>query len=187
MKTLTVNLNQSIIKRISNLSGGDLAILRRCNHNPLESEKLFPVLGKLGFLNSPTNSIIACLYAAYHGQDDLPYFQPKFNFGEAFQKAYNPEHSKDKDIRFRSLLSTTDWDQLAYRLRQAVKLLKSKSVLIDFSILLRDLNSWNSENRWVQREWAKGYYPSQDISPDNSNPEDNTASDEDEEENDSFL
>ncbi|EPG75078.1 putative CRISPR type TIGR02548-associated protein CasB/Cse2 [Leptospira fainei serovar Hurstbridge str. BUT 6] len=111
-------------------------------------------------MNSPERSLVACLYAAYHAPGDQPYTNSKFNFGEAFQKAYNPDLKNDKDIRFRGLLATTDLNQLAYRLRQATRLIKSKAGLIDFSILLRDLYSWNSDNKWVQREWAKGYYSS---------------------------
>ncbi|EMK25500.1 type I-E CRISPR-associated protein Cse2/CasB [Leptospira kirschneri] len=183
MNTILLNRNQAIIKKISELSSGDLAILRRCNKAPLESERLLPVLGKLGFLKFPEKALIACLYASYHRQEEQPYSIQKFNFGEAFQKAYNPDAKNDKDIRFRGLLAATDQNQLSYRLRQAVRLIKSQSIPIDFSILLRDLYSWNSEEKRVQREWAKGYYSSFD-NDQITQPQDDETSFDDIEEND---
>jgi CRISPR type I-E-associated protein CasB/Cse2 len=160
MTTLTEDKNRETIERISKLGSGDLAILRRCNKNPLEDTKLFSVLGRLGFINSYEKSLIACLYAVYHRNEDNPYYSESFNFGKAFQEAYNPEQKEDKDIRFRALLTSSDKEQLSYRLRQSVKLIKSHNIKIDFSILLKNLYNWDSNKQWVQRKWAEGYYKS---------------------------
>ena len=67
---------------------------------------------------------------------------------------------KDNDLRFRALLSSKDRSQLSYRLRQAVRLIHSKGISIDFSVLLSHLYSWHADDSWVQRKWAEGYYQS---------------------------
>ncbi|MCT8335190.1 type I-E CRISPR-associated protein Cse2/CasB [Leptospira sp. 85282-16] len=186
MTTLTENTYRDVIDKISKLGSGDMAILRRCNKNPLEDSKLFPVLGRLGFINSYEKSLVVCLYAAYHRKEDNPYYSDSFNFGKAFQEAYNPEQKEDKDIRFRALLTASDKEQLSYRLRQAIKLLKSQNIKIDFSVLLKNLYNWNSDKQWVQRKWAEGYYKSfsdadtkaQDIAPDINESEDSDLENE---------
>jgi len=182
MTTFTKNTFQEDIDKISKLGSGDLAILRRCNKNPLEETKLFPVLGRLGFINSYEKSLVACLYAAYHRKEDNPYYSDSFNFGKAFQEAYNPELKEDKDIRFRALLTASDKEQLSYRLRQAIKLLKSQNIRIDFSILLKNLYNWNGDKQWVQRKWAEGYYKS--ISDTNTNAQDSDLGIEESEDSD---
>lgn len=160
MTTIIEDTYRDTIDKIAKLGLGDLAKLRRCNKNPLEDVRLFSVLGRLGFVNSYERSLIACLYAAYHNKEENPYYSNSFNFGKAFQEAYNPELKEDKDIRFRALLTANDKEQLSYRLRQAIKLLKSQEIKIDFSVLLKNLYNWNSDKQWVQRKWAEGYYKS---------------------------
>lgn len=186
MTTLIEDKYRDAIERISKLGSGDLAVLRRCNKNPLEDTKVFSVLGRLGFINSYEKSLVACVYAVYHRKEDNPYYSDSFNFGKAFQEAYNPEQKEDKDIRFRALLTSSDKEQLSYRLRQSIKLIKSHNIKIDFSILLKNLYNWNSDKQWVQREWAKGYYKSAPesnaISPDSDNESGTDDSGEDESE-----
>jgi len=144
-------------KQLSSLSSGELAILRRCNQNPLEDPRLFSTLGKLGKLNSYDHSLVACLYAVYHRPEDKPIEIEKFNIGNAFRDSYDPENKK-QDTRFRAILSADKGDALAYRLRQAVRLIRSKNQPIDFDELLIHLLNWEHSSKWVQREWAKGYY-----------------------------
>jgi CRISPR type I-E-associated protein CasB/Cse2 len=149
--------NREFIERLAKLSGADLAVLRRCNRNPLADERLFTVLGKLGILGSYNHSLSACLYAVYHRAGDTPRFIEWFTFGRAFRNAYDPKDQK-QDTRFRALLVADKGDALAFRLRQAIQLLKSREEPVDFSILLGDLYNWESPDRRVQRKWAEGYY-----------------------------
>lgn len=64
--------------------------------------------------------------------------------------------SKSIEDRFIALLDA-DTDQLQYRLRQMVALLKDTAP-IDWSELLRDLKYWNTESKTTQRRWAKSFY-----------------------------
>jgi len=57
--------------------------------------------------------------------------------------------------RFINLLDA-DADQLPYRLRQMVALLKDYP--IDFEHLLKDLMFWNSSRKTTQTTWARDYY-----------------------------
>jgi CRISPR type I-E-associated protein CasB/Cse2 len=169
------------IKRLSELKTGELAILRRCNRNPLEDERLFTVLGKLGILNRYEYALTACLYAVYHKADEKPIFIEYYNFGESFKKSYDPTNDKN-DIRFRSILTADKGDALSYRLRQTIRLIRRRDEPIDFSILLGDLYGWERTDKKIQRKWAKGYYknehqeselPDEDKQDDESNEEDN--------------
>jgi CRISPR type I-E-associated protein CasB/Cse2 len=175
-----VNQGKAFIQRITNLSAGDLAILRRCNQNPLEDQRLFSTLGKLGALNTYEYALVACLYAVYYNADDRPEFLDKYNFGKAFRNAYDPKNEK-QDTRFRAILSADKGDALAYRLRQAVRFLKSKGESIDFVKLVSDLFNWEEQSRFVQRKWARGYYEGfsdQMDFPEDNNSEEDTNEDE---------
>jgi CRISPR system Cascade subunit CasB len=59
--------------------------------------------------------------------------------------------------RFSALLNCHA-DDLGQHLRHAVSLLKSKEVPVDWRSLLRDVQHWNHEDRWVQREWARSFW-----------------------------
>ncbi len=57
--------------------------------------------------------------------------------------------------RFINLLDA-DSDQLPYRLRQMIALLKGDA--IDFEALRNDLLFWNDDQKRVQNRWARQYY-----------------------------
>ena len=63
--------------------------------------------------------------------------------------------SKSTEQRFIALLDA-DWDQLPYRLRQMLALLKDQA--INFDALLSDLIFWNSVGRVIQQRWARDFY-----------------------------
>lgn len=170
--------NREFIERLSKLSAADLAVLRRCNRNPLTDQRLFSVLGRLGILGSYNHSLIACLYAAYHRAGDTPRFIEWFTFGRAFRNAYDPDDQK-KDTRFKAILTADKGDALAFRLRQAVHLLKSRGEPVDFSILLGNLYNWESQDRRVQRKWAEGYYHGYSETPDDASAQPDENSDDD--------
>lgn len=65
--------------------------------------------------------------------------------------------SQSVEQRFIALLDA-DEDQLSYRLRQIIALLKEGN--IDFEKLLKDLLAWNNESKWTQRRWAQDFYHS---------------------------
>ncbi len=69
------------------------------------------------------------------------------------------------DLRFSALLDS-DKDALPNRLRQAVSLLRSSGVEIDYVQLLIDLSSWFAADKRVQRRWAADYYAARGSSDD---------------------
>lgn len=54
------------------------------------------------------------------------------------------------------ILLDADPDQLQYRLRQMVSLLKEQA--IDFDALLKGLLYWNDDRKRTQNAWARDYY-----------------------------
>ncbi|MBN2763280.1 MAG: type I-E CRISPR-associated protein Cse2/CasB, partial [Bacteroidales bacterium] len=70
---------------------------------------------------------------------------------------FKEEDYKRRDKRFKTIISS-DFEQLPFRLRQLVKFIKSKDGKINFTDLLMDLSCWESDDKWVQRKWVKGFY-----------------------------
>jgi len=79
--------------------------------------------------------------------------------GHAIAQLYLARNqSKSIEQRFVALLDA-DEEQLPYRMRQMVRLLKSEEgIPIYWSELLRDLLAWNCEHRPVQQKWARAFY-----------------------------
>ena len=61
--------------------------------------------------------------------------------------------------------------ELAFRLRQMVKLMASKEVGINWPDLLVDLCSWSHPNRRVQKKWARSFFGDATPSSNSSNDE----------------
>jgi CRISPR system Cascade subunit CasB len=63
------------------------------------------------------------------------------------------------DKRFEVLLDA-DRGQLPYRLRQAVKFLKSgeQKIGVNWEQLLKDLLQWQHPSRFIQKQWAREYF-----------------------------
>jgi CRISPR system Cascade subunit CasB len=69
----------------------------------------------------------------------------------------NPNGKEALERRFTALLSANSEDLPNY-LRQAVSFLKSKEVAINWLQLLKDLQGWNSDSRYVQQNWANDFW-----------------------------
>lgn len=81
------------------------------------------------------------------------------SLGAALHRARDPKPGKNKGLDRRvEILLDADATQLGFRLRQAVKFLKSKRVRVNWSQLLNDLLKWNSPYRTVQKQWARAYF-----------------------------
>ena len=68
--------------------------------------------------------------------------------------------------RFMSLL-TSDTEELPDSLRQAVSLLKSKDVPINWRQLLRDVLAWTHEDGYVQKQWGRAFWRMPQTTPPN--------------------
>lgn len=83
------------------------------------------------------------------------------NLGAALARARTDDSGKGLDRRVEVLLDS-DRSQLAFRLRQAIRLLKGRGVKIDWIQLLADLLEWNLPSRSVQEQWARSYFTQHD-------------------------
>lgn len=81
------------------------------------------------------------------------------NMGDHFRAMCEPGQDPPPNVerRFMGLLARDSTD-LADALRQAVSLLKSKGVPVDWDQLLRDVLAWSHPDRYVQKYWARAFW-----------------------------
>jgi CRISPR system Cascade subunit CasB len=77
------------------------------------------------------------------------------NLGKSL--SFLKDESDSIEKRFVALLNS-DEEDLPNHLRQIISLLKSKEAPINWYLLLKDIKSWSHEDRFVQRNWAKGFW-----------------------------
>lgn len=83
------------------------------------------------------------------------------NFGAVLRQISDPDPKKNKSLDRRiEILLDADSAQLPFRLRQVVRLIRSRNseARINWQRLLEDLLQWNSPSRWVQANWARAYF-----------------------------
>lgn len=129
-------------------------------------------LGKGKKLNYFEESILTSLqlYAIYQqGQEDSVLYNDEENPYKSFGRSLkslrkisdmNEVENKSIDLRFNSLVSSSDFKELKHHLRQMIKLLKSNSSeKIDFSSLACDLYAFLLKDKNAVRiNWARDYY-----------------------------
>jgi CRISPR system Cascade subunit CasB len=81
----------------------------------------------------------------------------KGDLGASLRHAQDSKNTKGLDRRVGILLDA-DEVQLPFRLRQAIRFLKSKQARVNWPRLLEDLLRWNYARRPVQRRWARSYF-----------------------------
>ncbi|RJQ05536.1 MAG: type I-E CRISPR-associated protein Cse2/CasB [Bacillota bacterium] len=81
------------------------------------------------------------------------------NLGASFARLVAVDRDAEAAVerRFVTLLDTRSED-LPQALRQAVGLLRSRGVAINWTQLLADLECWDRETREVQRRWARAFW-----------------------------
>lgn len=96
--------------------------------------------------------LVAALWAAHwkEGRDT-----PILPIGRAAASHRLNTGSASTEARFIALLDA-DGEQLPYRLRQMLALLKEQS--IDFGALLEDLLRWYDDRKRTQNAWARDFY-----------------------------
>lgn len=97
------------------------------------------------------------------------------DFGRAMLQLANNMQRQPKEFRRFHILLDAEFDrihdvddltfpwvegggEMAFRLRQMVKLMASKDVGIDWPQLLVDLCSWSHPNRRIQKKWARSFF-----------------------------
>jgi CRISPR system Cascade subunit CasB len=79
------------------------------------------------------------------------------SFGAAFGAGLTLEEKQQREKRFIDLLDT-DREDLPYKLRQAITLISRDGIGLDWVLLVRHLGHWTHPDRWVQKEWARGFW-----------------------------
>lgn len=83
------------------------------------------------------------------------------NLGDALRAVAGATRSESIEGRFMALLKAHR-DDLFDHLRHAVDLAKGKEVRIAWNRLLKDIRNWDSDSRWVQRDWARAFWAASD-------------------------
>lgn len=104
--------------------------------------------------------LVAGLWATHwrEGQSGNP-----MSLGRACAAYQEASGSLSTERRFITMLDA-DSDQLPYRLRQMVALLKEQ--IVDFDSLLKGLLYWNDDQKRTQNAWAREFYRSMNTARD---------------------
>jgi CRISPR system Cascade subunit CasB len=135
---------------------GALSELKRSlvlNNEVLAMRHVLPWLG--GDVGSRWVSVallVAGLYALH------PERTTGTNFGGSMGSLWQAQDKRySTEQRFVALLSARSED-LPYYLRQAVALIASHKIPLDWAKLYRDLCNWGHTDRFVQRDWARAFW-----------------------------
>lgn len=162
------NWHVALIKRLQSLKESDdrgaLAALRRGMHR--DASPVFDMYRYVSpFIPAGATAweeeaafLVAALYATHPKQTTY-----EVNLGGFFARMALDDFARVEDappslhLRFSALLNSHA-DDLSYQLRQAIQLLESKGVAVNYEILLADVTAWDHPDRWVQRDWAKAFW-----------------------------
>ncbi len=105
--------------------------------------------------------LVASLFALYRPERGE---QVEPNFGVAYLRLIEATKSDSTERRFLALLDAPR-DSLPDHLRHAIGQMAAtnRRIPIDWRSLLKDILSWDADDRWVQRKWAKGFYTARTI------------------------
>lgn len=146
----------TFVERLAKLDAGERARLKRNAGQKLAESR--GVMGMFYHLLPPGVSeyqheayfMLATLYPLADGGG-------QGNLGDALRLARQAKNAKGVDRRVEILLDADD-AQLPFRLRQAIRFLKSNNVRVNWPRLLADLLRWAHPNRFVQQQWARSYF-----------------------------
>jgi len=155
---------REFVARVRALDRGELAALKRNAGRTLGEARGVMWFYRLLDPRDRWNPEIAFLVATLMG---LNQHEGIGNFGKSMRELARRHNADSVDRRFRILLDSQfglvdgrrpGGGELAYRLRQIVKLAASKEVGVDWPQLLADLRQWTHPDKWVQRKWAESFY-----------------------------
>lgn len=174
------------MRGLSGLDAGGLAVLRRSAGQTLAESRgsysvFFPLLPQ--DITYPRTQeyyfLTATLYAlTTRGSDErrsdgglsLGLALNGMRWEQLMATGAGPNDKISLDRRVAALLDA-DAEQLAFRLRQIVRLIHSHERALDWARLLRDLLSWEHPDHFVQRRWAREYYVGTSVEPLNTQKE----------------
>jgi len=159
---------ERFVARLGELQRAEKAILKRNAGNTIAESRAAPAIFFRLYGSGPEREEeVFFLVATLSG---LNKHSLKGDFGKtmlAVKKAKDDSESIDR--RFSILLDSQfglvdgfrpGGGELAYRLRQCVKLAASEMIGVDWVQLLNDLKWWNHTEKRVQKRWARSYFGS---------------------------
>lgn len=160
--TAKPKLAQRFLEAISARMEADTAVraaLKRSLDGTLEHRQaiypyVLPLLGDLKPYQQEPFLLVAALYALYPTSIER---EKRLRFGRSCAWLENASSSKGPERRFKALLDTEGAD-LVVPLSALIRLMKSKSIDVDFVSLLSDLQWWDHPDKWVQDRWARDYW-----------------------------
>ncbi len=142
---------------------GDLAVLKRAAGYTIgeapDAAKVFYRL--LPYSVREQNEDVYFLVATLYGLNQYERLDHE-NFGKTLRDVKARTGSDSIDKRFLALLDSPGDAELAYRLRQCIKLAASQLAGVDWARLIKDLLYWNTEDKTVQKDWARSYFKNQE-------------------------
>lgn len=173
-------VEEAFFGRLGQLGRGELAVLRRNAGSTLgESRNALGLLYRLlppafsGGRDEEVFFLAATLFAVNPnpGKGDFGVTMRAVDRARAKERRTGgspPDDSTEGPIdrRMRILLDSEferidgrpGGGELAYRLRQCVRLAAGAGAGVDGPLLLRDLRRWNHPDRHVQKRWARSYF-----------------------------
>lgn len=146
---------QTFIKNLNGLDSGRKARLKRNAGKRLsEARHIGTFYRILPFGTPPYEEEVFFLVATLFPLADSGEIP---NFGQSLKRARDSQNARGMDRRFEVLLDADEY-QLPFHLRQAVRLLYSRQVPINWGQLLKDLLSWSHVDKYIQKRWARDYF-----------------------------
>lgn len=155
------------VRALAELDRGDLSKLRRNAGETMGSSRgvsgLFYRIAPGGVPGSWDEEIFF-LVATLYGLNKYKHIG---DFGTTMARVKAVHGSKSVDQRMAVLLDSEfgyidEWrrggGELAYRLRQLIKLAAGHEVGVDWPLLIEHLCQWTHPKRWVRKAWAQSYY-----------------------------
>lgn len=154
--------------QLGNLDRGDLAAFRRNAGNTIGQSRnamslFYRILPreKADSRDEEIYFLVATLFPLNRGELEG-------NFGVTMRAVKAARKGSEAVDRRMGILLDSEFDrvdncrdgggEMAYRLRQCVKLADSNGVGVDWEQLLRDLVWWSRPSRRVRKEWARSYF-----------------------------
>lgn len=165
-------IKATFLKRLQALaqpeqSKGPLAVLRRNAGKSLaDAHGVYSVFYRLFPARPPQDEELYFLVATLFALGPRVEFKGDFGASMAHLRSVHSPGAVDRRM---TILLDTEMDgtmpgELGFRLRQAVKMLASKEIGVDWSQLLDDLLRWSDSRRLVQKRWASSYFSTRDDS-----------------------
>jgi CRISPR system Cascade subunit CasB len=158
---------ESFIENLYKLNRGEKAVLKRnAGFTLAESRGAMSIFYRIlpPRLLDCKDEEIYFLIATLFGLNELSH---QGDFGTTMQLIKTKSQSENTDRRMKILLDSEfslidgfrpGGGEMAYRLRQCVKLAKNHEIGVEWLELLKDLRYWSYPEKRIQKKWARSYY-----------------------------